>query len=313
MICLGRHPLQNPHYINPEIGKLPKSAVDSIPLVLFIPPPPDSKESKEEGDDVDAEKQQQKGSTEVLSSTTSATLDGGDLEHSYPPKPPPPVAKRRFTFMRSRSSKLDAEQGANDAASGNTRVSSGDAWEDSWERGSLEYPFVRLAGNRAVCAVCLMDFEAPKKRVAKNVIRGWSTKARASRRDASATTTTKGKDEKEKGKKRASKGKGKGSDFGAGAEVQPEDGDKEAADIASPEHEHDITEEQERDGDDIQEVPVRPSSTARAESGASAALHLEDAGEGPQPLRLLPCGHVFHVSNCLQFIPLPPVDEELNN
>lgn len=24
-------------------------------------------------------------------------------------------------------------------------------------------------------------------------------------------------------------------------------------------------------------------------------LHLEDAGEGAQPLRLLPCGHVFHV------------------
>ena len=25
-------------------------------------------------------------------------------------------------------------------------------------------------------------------------------------------------------------------------------------------------------------------------------LRLEDAGEGAQPLRLLPCGHVFHVS-----------------
>ncbi len=32
-----------------------------------------------------------------------------------------------------------------------------------------------LRGNRAVCAVCLMDFEAPKRRVARSVIRGWSS------------------------------------------------------------------------------------------------------------------------------------------
>jgi hypothetical protein len=30
-------------------------------------------------------------------------------------------------------------------------------------------------------------------------------------------------------------------------------------------------------------------------------LKLEDAGEGPQPLRLLGCGHVFHVSSVIFF------------
>ncbi len=38
----------------------------------------------------------------------------------------------------------------------------------------------------------------------------------------------------------------------------------------------------------IQEVPV----------GGENTLRLVDAGDGPQPLRLLPCGHVFHVSDC---------------
>jgi hypothetical protein len=41
LLCLGRHPLQNPHYIKPEIDKLPKAIVERIPLVIYIPPPPE--------------------------------------------------------------------------------------------------------------------------------------------------------------------------------------------------------------------------------------------------------------------------------
>ena len=36
-------------------------------------------------------------------------------------------------------------------------------WEANWELG--EYPFVALEGNRAACAICLMDFEEPKRKV----------------------------------------------------------------------------------------------------------------------------------------------------
>jgi len=35
------------------------------------------------------------------------------------------------------------------------------SWEEHWEQG--DYPFVRLEGNRAACAICLMDFEEPKR------------------------------------------------------------------------------------------------------------------------------------------------------
>jgi len=36
-------------------------------------------------------------------------------------------------------------------------------WEANWELG--EYPFVALEGNRAACAICLMDFDEPKRKV----------------------------------------------------------------------------------------------------------------------------------------------------
>jgi len=35
-------------------------------------------------------------------------------------------------------------------------------WEANWELG--EYPFVALEGSRAACAICLMDFEEPKRK-----------------------------------------------------------------------------------------------------------------------------------------------------
>ncbi|KAF9237531.1 hypothetical protein BU15DRAFT_48599 [Melanogaster broomeanus] len=138
LLCLGRHPLQNPHYIKPEIGKLPRAIVDRIPLVIYIPPPPDA----------------------------STPISLPKPVHSYPPKPPTSLPRKRFAFFRSKSSKQDK---AGDTATSGTRMKSPTAeekrvletWEDNWEQ--CEYPFVRLEGNRAACAICLMDFEEPRR------------------------------------------------------------------------------------------------------------------------------------------------------
>ncbi|THH18740.1 hypothetical protein EW146_g2279 [Bondarzewia mesenterica] len=135
LLCLGRHPLQNPHYIKPEITKLPKSVVERIPLVTYIPSPPDE---------------------------PAKPFTIPEAAHLYPPKPsaPPPMPKKRFRFLRLkrkvRAAKGDAKGTAEGKDSGEPLT-----WEDNWEKG--EYPFVRLEENRAACSICLMDFGEPKR------------------------------------------------------------------------------------------------------------------------------------------------------
>lgn len=185
LMCIGQHPLQNPHSIKPEIGKLSKAAVERIPLVLYIPAPEDKE---------------------------SNSIPKPSPAHTYPPTPPKPKPpKRRFFFLRKKNS---GEPGSQEKGKAHGGSSSGDSWEDNWEKG--EYPFVRLEGNRAACAICLMDFDEPKR---------------------------------------------------AGVN-SGEDGKGEDAEAKLNEDE---------------------DSQHREE------LRLEDAGEGSQPLRLLGCGHVFHV------------------
>jgi hypothetical protein len=209
LLCLGRHPMQNPHMIKPEIGKLPKSIVDRIPLVVYIPPPPDE---------------------------PAGTPKIPEAIYSYPPKiktPTPP--KKRFAFLR----KSKGKKASNDGSKGDNGNKDEKAmkklngqpqsWEDHWEQG--DYPFVRLEGNRAACAICLMDFEEPK-RVAEIAVDGKSD------------------DEK-----------------------------------PTP-HAQSVAE------GPVQEVPLERIQ----EEDRDTELKLEDAGEGAQPLRLLACGHVFHVS-----------------
>ncbi|KAI0319162.1 hypothetical protein OF83DRAFT_1282114 [Amylostereum chailletii] len=133
LLIMGRHPMQNPHYINPEIGKLSRSIVESIPLVIYIPPPPDEPSGP-------------------------ITLPPG--VYAYPPKPQtssPP--RRRFRFLRLKTKPKVTKDGVvTEDAKDTDRPP---AWEDNWEKS--EYPFVRLEGNRAACAICLMDFEEPKR------------------------------------------------------------------------------------------------------------------------------------------------------
>ena len=227
LLCLGRHPLQNPHYIKPDIDKLPKSLVDQIPLVLYIPPPP--------GEPTD----------------TSTPITVPPAAHSYPPKSPTPssaaVPKRRFAFFRRKKSKgttsashgrssdskaqSDKEKDLEAAANLGPEADDEDVpWDEMWEKG--DYPFVRLEGNRAVCAICLMDFEEPKRIHGKRAAAGDYSNGEPSSLSA-----------------------------GVSAAEATQDIQVEA-----------VTEE-ERDN-----------------------LKLTDAGEGAQPLRLLGCGHVFHVS-----------------
>jgi hypothetical protein len=140
LLCLGRHPVQNPHMIKPEVGKLPKSFVDRIPLVVYIPPPPD----------------EPAGMPKIP-----------EAIYTYPPKTSTPLPKRRFAFLKKIKGKK-ARNGVNKGDDSNkseksAKKASGEpqSWEEHWEQG--EYPFVRLEGNRAACAICLMDFEEPKR------------------------------------------------------------------------------------------------------------------------------------------------------
>ena len=240
LLCLGRHPLQNPHQIKPEIGKLPKHIVDQIPLVLYIPPPPDA---------IDA-------------STSSPTKPASTPAHGYPPTRKPSSQKKkprwRFAFFRRkrRSVRSDGEKGKEATSDGRERERDPEkmTWEERWEPG--EYPFVRLEGNRAVCAICLLDFEPPK------------------RIDGA------GEDPDDKVGETDGHGDAVGDD--ASEKVGLEDvgaGDDDDDGVQGDESVH--------------EVQVGEVTEEEREQ-----LRLDDAGEGAVPLRLLECGHVFHVCVC---------------
>lgn len=208
LLCLGRHPSQNPHHFTPDIGQVPRTVVDKLPLVIYIPPPPDQP-------------------------SKPVTLPS-DL-HTYPPKS---AASRRILFLPFRRRAASA----NDTAKGGVGKEKGSSnrlptWEDNWEKS--EFPFVQLDSHRASCAICLLDFQEPK---------------------------------------RASLGP-------LGSEVTKETAENQVVDVPGT--------REEGEGD-ITEQAAPPASPTSPSSGM--ALRLRDAGEGAQPLRLLKCGHVFHVS-----------------
>lgn len=239
--------------------------VDIIPLVYYIPPPPDEP-------------------LKPIAFPPEA--------YSYPPKPSKSVSqppKRRFRFFpfTKRSSKSEGSNvgtGSVDSKSvksdrGNGVAEDTAAWEDNWEKG--DYPFVRLEGNRAVCAICLMDFDEPKK------VGG----VRDSKMDP---------------------------DLEAGPETDgqlPEVVEERNNDVQEVTVEPAPSLKKERMGaqgmpggisgpgdEETTEVEVEPDSDAYDERDTEEeerGLKLEDAGEGPQPLRLLVCGHVFHVSGII--------------
>ncbi|KIL66189.1 hypothetical protein M378DRAFT_75405 [Amanita muscaria Koide BX008] len=141
LIAMGRHPLQNPGMISPEIGKLSRTVVDRIPLVMYIPPPPTGLDPME--------------------------LTKPEVIYSYPPQQPLGKApsKPRFRFFRRLSSKerkTDASDSSNQKLESESEPKGLGDWEDNWEQSEL--PFVILEDNRAACAICLNDFEAPRRK-----------------------------------------------------------------------------------------------------------------------------------------------------
>jgi len=133
LLCLGRHPSQNPHHFTPDIGQVPRAVVDKLPLVLYIPPPPGR--------------------------PPKPVTVPSDL-HTYPPKSPTSRRRLRFLPFRRRAAS------AGDTVKGGSGKEKGDSnrprtWEDNWEKS--EYPFVQLDSHRASCAICLLDFEEPNR------------------------------------------------------------------------------------------------------------------------------------------------------
>ncbi|KAF7288651.1 RING-type domain-containing protein [Mycena chlorophos] len=138
LILLGRHPMQHPmaNVIRPEIGKLPQSVVAAIPLVTYVPAPPDAE---------------------------PGSIPLPQAVYSYPPKPSaaPPPRKHRFRFLRRSNKSAEAPEASPSLAQAPKDPNAPQSWEDHWEQTG--YPFVVLENNRATCAICLMDFEEPKR------------------------------------------------------------------------------------------------------------------------------------------------------
>lgn len=225
LLCLGRHPSQNPHHFTPDIGQVPRAIVDKLPLVIYIPPPPDQP-------------------------SKPVTLPS-DL-HTYPPKS---TTSRRFFFLPFR--RRNASTGNNTVKSGSMKEKKGSnrpsTWEDNWVKG--EYPFVQLENHRASCAICLLDFQEPRR-----VSSGPDVPITPVENQTTEVPETR----------------------------QEGEGD----------HEGDITEQVTTPATPATPLtPLTPTSPI-----GDLALRLQDAGEGAQPLRLLKCGHVFHVSPLLPLL-----------
>ncbi|KAF8587990.1 hypothetical protein K439DRAFT_717005 [Ramaria rubella] len=165
LICMGRNPIRHPNHLHPEVGKLSPKAVDRIPLVLYIPAPTPKATPTIITPPEDSS---------PLSAPQIAVPEPAHV-HAYPPEPERPNlsptstsgtrvqsrSRRLFTFRRIRKGhKGDAEKGKEKLA-GTPDEEQGYSYEDKWEKG--EYPFVKLEDNRAACAICLSDFEEPKR------------------------------------------------------------------------------------------------------------------------------------------------------
>ncbi|KAF9531633.1 hypothetical protein CPB83DRAFT_868000 [Crepidotus variabilis] len=233
LICLGRHPMQNPGVITPDVGKLSKAVVDKIPLAIYIPPPPSL-------DGLDAEK-------------------GSQTPHMYPPKPSDEKPVRtRFMLLRNLSSFASAKKRPREKVPDvDTANVTSPAWFDNWEK--TEYPFVTLDGNRATCAICLMDFEEPKRK--------------EDNKDNNKDEAKKEEEMKEIDKSKVSVTAELGGDnvdiYGTVSQVV----DEAVVSAGGP--------------TTVPNLPIPQEDSNRD-------LKLSDAGEGSQPLRLLECGHAFH-------------------
>ncbi|KAF8748504.1 Zinc finger, C3HC4 type (RING finger) [Rhizoctonia solani] len=116
LVCMGRNPIRpggRMGHINPDIPKMPRTMVDRIPLVMYIP-------------------------------TATATTE--------PTEPTAPEPAHVYPPATSKPKKSNTDQSKNQPD---------DVEAAEWEKN--EYPFVKLEANRAACAICLTDFEPPRR------------------------------------------------------------------------------------------------------------------------------------------------------
>jgi len=237
---MGRHPIQNSHIIRPDIGKIPKILVEKIPLVMYIPPPPEGSDFK---------------------STSSNIISN---PYTYPPGGTAKSVSKpmgRFKFLRPRSKKKDMMP-TTIKLPADVEKTPGKGqlltWSDYWEES--EYPFVVLEGNRAACAICLTDFEEPKRRS------GLEHPLSVDKETAPESSP---------------------------AEKSPES-DQRVQDESKP--------EKISTGHAMRSADASNSSiTSEARAVDPGGHQPQDAVEEAQPLRLLICGHVFHVRNLFSF------------
>ncbi|KAG6825075.1 hypothetical protein H0H92_004938 [Tricholoma furcatifolium] len=145
LICMGRHPLQTQNALKPSVGKLPKSVVERIPLVLYIPPPPDT-------------------FSQPIFSVTSPSITSSKPVGHQTPLPKVSSGQQGFQFLRSLTSLHCSKNNKSPSRTGDNDLEKGkepETWEEHWEKG--DYPFVVLEENRAACAICLVDFAEPKR------------------------------------------------------------------------------------------------------------------------------------------------------
>ncbi|EJD03098.1 uncharacterized protein FOMMEDRAFT_168159 [Fomitiporia mediterranea MF3/22] len=268
LICLGRHPMQNPHFISPEIGKIPKNVVDQIPLVLYIPAPPDGADEKKDISLTGV------SDTTMKPTEIATTPKVGTAEHTYPPKQAVAPPKRRFAFLSRKAAKSVSAVDT----SGKTASQEGEkpvaTWEDCWESG--EFPFVRLDANRASCAICLLDFEEPKRRVARDVIRSWAQKNREG--DTQSLRSRRSQDQEMPMRRPSTTSDVVVEVQGASSSSQNQAQDQ---DPATTTNQPEVVQHTISSSDNSSDADIR-------------SLRLQEAGEGAQPLRLLQCGHAFH-------------------
>lgn len=138
--------------------------------------------------------------TATPTATPSATIGQPAPIPSASSLPPNP----RFTFLRilprkKTKTKISASSSSPTSPKHGHAGNAGEAdvegeedeevWEDRWEKAAL--PFVRLEGNRAVCAICLMDFAEPRRRQNKNKGKG-KTSPTTSATDAASSSRGQG-------------------------------------------------------------------------------------------------------------------------
>ena len=114
---------------------------------------------------------------------------------------------------------------------------------------------MRMEGNRATCAICLKDFDAPRVRKGRGKQSVHRNLHESPMKSKSDSRTEGGEDKQER------------------------------------EQESGAVRDLLTSTDGMEKVQVEGVSEEEREM-----IQLEDVGQGPQPLRLLPCGHAFHVS-----------------